>query len=185
MLLDVAGDLAMTDGPEAVTMDAVAARAGVSRPLVYKHFANRDVLLDELYRREARRLHRELSGKVEAADGVEAMFRALVRGALDASGDRSHLLAVMRRGTWSRAVRGEQRDRDELTTRAFSRVVVAELGVERARATPVVALLLSLVDGVLAQWRLDPTAHRAEVLEAAYMEIVRGALVALADPPDR
>lgn len=185
MLLDAAGELAMADGPDAVTMDAVAGAAGVSRPLVYKHFANREELLDELYRREARRLHRELTAAVASTDGVEEMFRALVHGALAASGDRTHLLSVLRRATWRRAVRSEQRERDETTTRAFSRALVAERSVDRSRATPVVALLLSLVDGVLAQWRLDPTPHRAEALEAAYMEIVRGSLAALAARPDR
>ena len=45
MLLDTAARLAMDHGPDGVTMDAVAASAGVSRPLVYKHFANREELL--------------------------------------------------------------------------------------------------------------------------------------------
>ncbi len=34
-------------------MEAVAERAGVSRPLVYKHFANRGELLASLYQRES------------------------------------------------------------------------------------------------------------------------------------
>lgn len=185
MLLDTAARVAMADGPDAVTMDAVAASAGVSRPLVYKHFANREELLGELYRREARRLHDELSARVEAAEGAEEMFHALVRGALEASSDRSHLLSVLRRTTWNRAVRVDQRERDAMTTRAFSAVVVAERGVPRERATPVVALLLSLVDGVLVQRRLDPSPRRVAALERAYMDIVRGSLDALARPPER
>jgi AcrR family transcriptional regulator len=40
-LLDEAARLLAEGGFSAVTMEAVAARAGVSRPLVYKHFDNR------------------------------------------------------------------------------------------------------------------------------------------------
>lgn len=180
MLLDVAAELAVDGGPDAVAMDQVADRAGVSRPLVYKHFANREELLGALYRREAARLHEALTAEVAAAEGVEEMFRALARGALSAAGEGGHLLTVLRTGAWSRGVRVEQRDRDARTTAAFAAAVSAERGVARSRAVPVVALLLSLVDGLLSQWRAEPTAHRAEVLEAAYASIVRGALHELA-----
>ncbi len=62
-------------------MEAVAERAGVSRPLVYKHFANRGELLAAVYLREATLLHRELAAEVGAAETVEGMFRTLIRGA--------------------------------------------------------------------------------------------------------
>lgn len=187
MLLDVAAALAVDGGPDAVAMDLVADRAGVSRPLVYKHFANREELLGELYRREAGRLHEDLTAEVSAATDVEGMFAALVRGALRSAGERGHVLSVLRTGGWSRGVRTEQRERDVRTTKAFTAAVVAERGVDRDRATPAVALLLSLVDGVLTQWRAEPTAHRAEVLEAAYLTVVRGTLaeLAVAPRPDR
>ena len=44
-LLDAASALAVGGEPEAITMDAVAERAGVSRPLVYRHFPNREDLI--------------------------------------------------------------------------------------------------------------------------------------------
>jgi AcrR family transcriptional regulator len=39
-LLDAAVQLILSGGVEAVSMEMVADRAGVSRPLVYKHFAS-------------------------------------------------------------------------------------------------------------------------------------------------
>jgi AcrR family transcriptional regulator len=54
---------------EALSMEAVAARAGVSRPLVYKHFANKGELLAAVYRREAAALDAEIVAAVEGADG--------------------------------------------------------------------------------------------------------------------
>jgi AcrR family transcriptional regulator len=44
-LLDAAGALLDTGGPEAVTLREVGARAGVSRSAPYGHFANKDSLL--------------------------------------------------------------------------------------------------------------------------------------------
>src|SRR5215210_6602114 len=83
-LLDVAADLVTRGDIESVTMETVAERAGVSRSLVYKHFANREDLLAALYEREAALLHDELAHAVEAATTLEEMFRALIRGALRA-----------------------------------------------------------------------------------------------------
>src|SRR5881398_3845018 len=67
-LLDATAELVAAGDIEAVSMEAVAERAGVSRPLVYKHFANRSEVLAAVYRREATLLHRELAAEVDAAE---------------------------------------------------------------------------------------------------------------------
>lgn len=54
-LLDVVLDLIDTDGVGAVSMDAVARRAGVTRPVVYSVFTDADDLLRGSLRREERR----------------------------------------------------------------------------------------------------------------------------------
>lgn len=182
MLLDVAASIAVTEGSDAVSMEGVAERAGVSRPLVYKHFRNRDELLQNVYRRAARRLHAQLSAEVLAADTTEGMFRALIHGALTIGGEQARIIAALRSGTWTRAVRREQRQRDADTTRAFSERIERELGVDRRRARPVVSLLLSTIDMALLHWRSDPTPERAARLEEAYMEIVTATLASLAQP---
>ena len=69
-LLDAALALIGSDGVEAVSMEAVAEGAGVSRPLVYKHFANRGELLAAVYRRELLTLSHELSAEVASATSL-------------------------------------------------------------------------------------------------------------------
>src|SRR4029453_2892316 len=81
-LLDAAVDLVVSGGADAVSMEAVAERAGVSRPLVYKHFANRGELLAAVYQREATLLHRELAAEVGGAGTGEERFRRPTPGAL-------------------------------------------------------------------------------------------------------
>src|SRR5579863_790949 len=74
-LIDAAAELVATADIDAVSMDAVAERAGVSRPLVYKHFGNRGELLAAVYKRESALLHAELSAEVTAATTLEETFR--------------------------------------------------------------------------------------------------------------
>jgi AcrR family transcriptional regulator len=161
-------------------MDAVAERAGVSRPLVYKHFANREQLLVELFRREAKALHEQMTTVVRAAGSIEGMFRALVRSALQAAVERGPLFGALRSaGTGIRGVGRDQRERDRATSRAFARRAASELGIDvRTAATPI-RLLLGLIDQVLVQFRANPTPSRAAHLEDAYMTIVSATLSAL------
>ena len=180
-LLTTAAALLTDDSVEAVTMEAVAERAGVSRPLVYKHFANRGELLAAVYQREAGILHDELATTVRQATTVADMFRALIRGALRAQADRGTTLAALRgAGGWSHALREEQRQRDQTTVRYFATHVSRELGVGQPQATLAVAILLGAIENVLAQWRMHPTRQYATLLENAYVTLVTGGLAQLA-----
>src|SRR6266699_3389593 len=120
-LLDAAVALVTSRDLSAVSMEAVAERAGVSRPLVYKHFANRGELLAAVYQREAAVLHDDLATTVRQATTVADMFRTLIRGALKAQADRGTALAALRAaGGWNHALREEQRQRDQTTVRYFA-----------------------------------------------------------------
>ena len=72
-LLDAAVALVTSGDVSAVSMEAVAEHAGVSRPLVYKHFANRGELLAAVYKRESALLHAELSAEVVIAQHRRAV----------------------------------------------------------------------------------------------------------------
>lgn len=185
-LLDAAVALLESEDVQAVSMEAVAERAGVSRPLVYKHFANRDELLVEIYRREAASLHEELVSLVSSADGTEEMYRSLVRGAIRAAAERGHLFAVLRSaGGWSREVRSEQRSRDRTTVKAFSVRAEREYGLDRPSAIAATAVLLGSLDSVLTQWRTRPTPQNAQVLEDIYVAMVRAGYAAARPAPEK
>lgn len=185
-MLEAAAALVI-DGPlDLVTMESVAERAGVSRPLVYKHFASRDELLGALYKREAVELHFRIAREVAAAQTLEGMFRALVRAALRASSERGPLLARLRNaGEWSREVAREQRSRDGATARAFTKRAAADLGVDPAEAALTMQLLLGLIDQVLGHYRTNRTPARAAALEDSYMQIVGATLATLRKPRRR
>jgi len=178
-LLDAATEL-LAGGDDAVSMDSVAERAGVSRPLVYKHFANRGELLASVYERESNLLHRELAGAVGAAETLEDKFRALVRGALRAEASRGATFAALRSaGARGRAARERQRRRDRNTVAHFAALAMREHGSEERETAQAVAILLGALTSVLAQWRRHPTPENALSLEDIYARLAVGGLAEL------
>ncbi len=59
-------------GPQAVTMEAVARAAGVSKPTLYRRYANRDELLAALAANEAERLAGRFSIAPDTVDDLSA-----------------------------------------------------------------------------------------------------------------
>ena len=186
VLLDAAAELVAAGDVEAVSMEAVAERAGVSRPLVYKHFANRSDLLAAVYQRESALLHAELTTDVSAAETLEETFRALIHGALRAQASRGATFAALRvAGLRTRERREEQRQRDRTTLRYFAGQAVREFGLDRPQAKAAVAILLGAIDAALAQYRARPTRDHAALLEDTYVSLAMGGLGQLSGERER
>jgi AcrR family transcriptional regulator len=176
-LLDAAGALVAAGDAAGVTMETVAAASGVSRALVYKHFANRNDLLAALFERESRLLHTQLTMAVAEARGLEAKFRALVEGALAAQSSRgATFAALLNQGRRPAEERAVQRRRDRGTVRYFAHLAVAELGLEERQAIIGAQLALGAIALVLEQWRHRPTPEYAEQLADAYVAFAMGGL---------
>lgn len=56
MILDAAFEVFLEKGYEGASMEAIARRAGVSKPVVYSSFKGKDALFGELLKREERRI---------------------------------------------------------------------------------------------------------------------------------
>lgn len=185
-LIDAAMHLVTAEGVEAVTMESVADAAGVSRPLVYKHFANRSDILVAVFRRESRRLHDEMSAKVAAGATVEETYRALAHASLRASAERGPLFAALRAaGAWNPELLRERQARDRQTVRFFAERTQAEYGIPKAEAESVSAMLLTGLESVLVQYRTRRTAATAAMLVERYLDIVLGALERIAERAGR
>lgn len=79
LVLDAAMEVFLEHGFEGASMNAIAERAGVSKPVVYDCFASKDELFKALFRREESRVLREVAAALPLAapNGPEA---ALLEG---------------------------------------------------------------------------------------------------------
>lgn len=176
MLVEAATQLA-EEGLDAISMESVAAQAGVSRPLVYKHFANRDELLAAVFRQQAIELDTSIAAAVEGTASFEDKVRALVRAVLEAvSSHGAIFIPLLRAGVRDPAFRKEQRARDRRTVRFFATLAADEFDLDDVQAKAATAVLLSGIDSILAQWRARPTAAQARFLEDTYVDLVMGGL---------
>jgi AcrR family transcriptional regulator len=76
-LLDAADRAVRRHGAE-VSMEAVAAEAGITKPVLYRHFGDREGLLAAVATRHARRLVDELDRALAAEDHPRARIRTTV-----------------------------------------------------------------------------------------------------------
>lgn len=73
-LLSVAREMIRADGADALTLGALADRAGITKPVVYEHFGDRSGLLAALYRQFDERQHASLEAALASArPDVEAV----------------------------------------------------------------------------------------------------------------
>jgi AcrR family transcriptional regulator len=179
-LLAAAAHLLADGGVTAVSMEAVAAEAGFSRPLVYKHFANREELIAELWRRESAHMDAQVMGALRGVDDFETIVRTSVETIIDVLQRRGRNFAPLIRGqVFAPAVREEQRERSRRTRAWYTDRVIAEFGIDKADAEVAIAVYFAGLDSMLADWqgsegRADP--HR--IIEI-YVDLVMGGLRSL------
>lgn len=178
-LLDVTRQLVVEQGPATITIGTVADRADVTRALVYKHFDNKHDLLLEVYRREAKRLDKQIRRIVEdAPPGLEPKLRAFIAAAIDATDEHAPFFTPLRDARTDPSVRRDRRGWDSRSVTYFSDLAVAEYDIDPAAARATVALLLAGVPAVLsrARNRVDDRA----AIEAVYVDAFIGAITGVA-----
>ena len=124
-LVDAARELFARDGYEATSLDAVAARAGVTKGAVYHHFEGKRQLFEAVFSREVERIAMPLAAayarKKDPWDAFGAGCRAFLDECLDPSLQRIVLLDA------SAAIGWEQIRRLESPL-----LEMMELGISRA-----------------------------------------------------
>ena len=92
-LIDAAASIALESGGAAITVAAVAQRAGLARTSVYEYFASSDELVADLIISELRAFAQTLSDAVSDERQSEEIIRKWVVAALTYIADGRHLLA--------------------------------------------------------------------------------------------
>jgi AcrR family transcriptional regulator len=175
-LLDVTVELLSAEGFDALSVEAIARRAGVNRTVVYRSFANLAVLLAALLRREQQRVDRTLDMLVPADPGdrmAAELLREVLHDFLTAIqvAPQTWRLALMPPESAPQAVRSLIDRRRAALVRRILRLVrwgVAQLDVpEDALDIDLLSRMLLTLAEEHGRLALDGTAFPPERLEAS------------------
>ncbi|GAA4842732.1 TetR/AcrR family transcriptional regulator [Actinomycetospora corticicola] len=190
-VLDAAVAVFSEEGLHGASMDAIAARAGVSKPLVYAHGGTKDELFAACLAREADRLVSTLTTAALPDDGsgassADARLRRALRAFFGAVTTHRQGWTVLYRqastgefaGTVDAARRGIVRRAAEL--------LAAELGGSAEAAEPVAHTLVGAAEGLTDWWlgaeRPAGDQEPADLLADMLMAVVWPGLDALRRP---
>jgi AcrR family transcriptional regulator len=177
--LDVAADLIVDEGIDAVTMESVAATAGVSKGLGYAYFDDRSDLLMAVLNRETHAMERRIALAVADAGTFEDKIRAGTKAWFDTVSERGTLFSTL----MSTKIRGtREKDRKASVRRwesFYADLAERELGVPKRQADIASAILISGLSGVVRRWVDHRDSRR--VLEETYVNFAIGGLRALVE----
>ena len=168
-LLAAGHELVHSGGPRAVTMTAVATRAGLSRTAVYEYFASTEDLLAAVLGERMTAWTAEVESALAAAEDAQDKIATYVRVSLELIKDGSHgLLVLLSAETLPTHVR-RQLSELHATLAAPLSSAVRDLGV------PDVDLATRYVQGVV-----EAAARRIEPGQDIYVETTAATTFAIA-----
>ncbi|HET9733137.1 MAG TPA: TetR/AcrR family transcriptional regulator [Acidimicrobiales bacterium] len=177
--VDVAARLVAEHGVDAVTMESVAAAAGVSKGLGYAYFANRSELLLAVLARETERLERAVADAVASSDDFETRVRAAVGAWLDAVEDRGSLLVTLLvAGQIQSSLQGRRHLFYRGVEEMWGEIAAREFRIPVERAVTAAAILVAGLRGLVERWDLDPQGR--PMLEDTFVAVTMGSLARLA-----
>jgi AcrR family transcriptional regulator len=181
-LLDVAIGLLDEGGPEAVTMEGVAARAGVSKALGYRYFDNADELLLALYDREIADLRSRVNAALVGVTGFEEQVRASLTAWFDTLAERGTVIGtIMQAGPVSGPVKDRSRAIHASVSEFYGTLAADAYGLSPTTATVASSILLSGLEGLIDCW-VKRRIPRRELIDI-YTTMCVASLEALAAQP--
>ena len=179
-LLDVAAQLILEKGIEAVTMEGVATAAGVSKGLGYAYFANSGTLLRALLNREVRRLNERVFSAFGQEDDFEARLRAVIHAWFDHIEEQGVLMGRLLQATRNDGPHVEARNAyNRFNEQWWADLAERELGVPNGRGRIATAIILTGLEGVVQRW--TQCGDTREELEEVFMRVAMGGLQNLRD----
>lgn len=180
-LLDTAATIAAERGFDAVTMEGVAARAGVSKALPYTHFGNADALIAALRDRELSLLTRRSIAAVLAEDSLDDKIAAAVHAVFESVRERGGLLVLFLR--WLPQLEVHIHDRPTPPTPFdwfIAELFEAEFGLSRPAARVLQRTMAMGIVGAIDAWS-EGHASQPEAERTVARVVVTGAAALAAE----
>ncbi len=163
-LLDVAADIIESGGPSALTVDAVVDKAGVHRPVLYRHFQNAEELLDAVIDEELHALHEITVGAVVGVGGLEPRLRAVFAVWLQHFAKSPVLSNIALTRPPDTSERAMQRVTHQRASMKFLTAEFVDAGLTKTDAQILAATLLQGLGGVVKLWR-NKVINRADLID--------------------
>lgn len=145
-LLDVGAAIILDSGFEALTMESVAERAGVSKGLGYAYFENAAELALALYDREMGEFYQRIEAATAGCDSFDERMRRALRAHLNLIAERGVLFVILQTKLSGRKLKRTVRQRLAQFIDFWARQMEQEFGVDRATAETVAGAMLSAAD---------------------------------------
>ncbi|MDL4776420.1 MULTISPECIES: TetR family transcriptional regulator [Thermomonosporaceae] len=183
-LLEAADRVIQREGPEA-SMAAIAAEAGISKPILYRHFGDKSGLYQALAERHTRKLIEGIRAEFSRAGSIRARTRSTIDTYLATISANLHLYRFLmhRASAEDAATHGAMSTMIGGVSRELAEVMAAEAGAaDRTRAYVWGHAIVGMVQ-TAGDWWLDHADEvpRAEVVDAL-ADLVLGGLPAAAAP---
>lgn len=149
-LLDVAADLVAADGVAALTLERLAAAAGVAAGLPYAYFPSVDELLVELFDEVVGTIDDDIDELVAQRPAFAALVRESLRIWLAALRRRRRLLLALLDGRSNPTLGAHLDRRDHRSRQTWRRVATDDLGLPPVQADVLAAVLTDSAPAVLA-----------------------------------
>jgi AcrR family transcriptional regulator len=166
-------------GVEALTMERLAARAGVSKALTYGHFQNTADVLVALLQEEWDWVDGEIARRLATAESFDEKLVGTTLPFLDGLSLRGPIFPLLVIRHWSaEPLSGMRRRRAQETVDYWSNLVVTDLGIDPTEATrATIEMVFGALETALRMlWR---ERCDRDVLESAYMGLVRSSIRSL------
>jgi AcrR family transcriptional regulator len=174
--LRAAADLVATEGVGAVTMERVAARAELSKPLIYKHFSDRSDLLCALLEECWTQLDVAVQARLRSATTFDAHIRALISAYFEEVVSQGRLLQVLITvGTSEPRLEEARRARHRDAETQWSLFYQERGGLPAPVADATAAILRSALEGATTYWLEHPRHDPSQDIEVC-TDVMLGAL---------
>lgn len=160
LLLDAATAVLQELGPDGVTMEGIAARAGVNKALPYRHFDNAQAVLVELYVRFNRELGSRILAAVAAEDTVEDRIAAAVSAFFDVARDNRALLLLLGRTPEAGSITADAEARTGAQQFLIG-LMTESFGVPRRDALAVAEVMVGALAAAVRAWGRQLGSRRA------------------------
>jgi AcrR family transcriptional regulator len=164
--LDVAAELVVEGGLDAVTMERVAARAGVSKALGYAYFDNSDALLAALFDREMAAYDRSIVAVVESSGTFQERIRGVIGAMFDMVADRGRLYGRLLYGdSPPGSTLGDRQGGRKRSAQAYiGKLIADEYGIPAEEARTLAAMWIAANLGAIESW-VDGRASRRQITD--------------------